>query len=77
MLVAAKALSKQVTANELEVGCLYPPLSNIREVSSVIAVAIAEHAFETGVATEPKPDDMMKHVKSLMYDPFEDPYVAL
>lgn len=74
MLVAAEALSKQITAKELDVGCLYPPLSNIREVSSVIAVAIANHAFETGVATEPKPDDMMKHVKSLMYDPFEDPF---
>jgi len=49
-------------------------LSKIDEVSAQIAVAITMHAQETGVATEEMPEDMMKHVKSLMYDPFEDPY---
>lgn len=74
MLIAAKTLAKQVTEDELSLGCLYPPLSKIREVSAQIAVAIAMHAHESGVATEEMPEDMMEHVKSLMYDPFEDPY---
>ena len=74
MYIAAKTLSEQVTQAELDVGCLYPPLSRIRDVSAHIAVAIANNAYETGVATLEKPDDMMEHVKSLMYDPFDDPY---
>lgn len=76
MYVAAKALSEQVTQEELDVGCLYPPLSKIREVSAHIAVAVAQNAHKTGVATAPMPEDLMAHVKSLMYDPFEDPYAA-
>ncbi|CAB9529474.1 NADP-dependent malic enzyme [Seminavis robusta] len=75
MYLAAKVLSEQVTQQELDVGCLYPPLSKIREVSAHIAVAIAKNAHETGVATEAMPENLMEHVKSLMYDPFEDPYV--
>ena len=81
MYIAAKALSEQVTQKELNVGCLYPPLSNIRNVSANIAVEIAINAIKTGVATNeeifPKVNDkdaLLKYVKSLMYDPFEDPY---
>lgn len=75
MFIAAKTLSEQVTQEELDTGCLYPPLSKIREVSANIAVAIANHAHKTGVASERMPKDMMAHVTSLMYDPFEDPYL--
>jgi malate dehydrogenase (oxaloacetate-decarboxylating)(NADP+) len=76
MYIAAKALSEQVTEKDLQLGSLYPPLSEIREVSAKIAVAVALNAHETGVATDSMPDDMLTHVKSLMYDPFEDPYSA-
>jgi malate dehydrogenase (oxaloacetate-decarboxylating)(NADP+) len=76
MWVASKALAEQVTDKELNEGCLYPPLSKIRQVSAHIAVAVAKNAHSTGVATEPMPVDMLAHVKSLMYDPFEDPYEA-
>ena len=76
MWIAAKALAEQVTETQLNVGCLYPPLSQIREVSAHIAVAIAEHAYATGTATAPtaKDQDMIARVQSLMYDPFEDPF---
>lgn len=74
MLIAARTLANEVSESQLEVGCLYPPLSEIRDVSAKIAVAVAMHAHETGVATEKLPDDMLAQVKSLMYDPFEDPY---
>ena len=50
---------------------LYPSLDRIREVSANIAVAVANNAHDTGVATVAKSSDMMKRVKSLMYDPFD------
>lgn len=76
MLLAARTLADQVTEKELEVGCLYPPLSDIREVAAQIAAVVALNAHETGVATKPMPDDMLAHVKRLMYDPFADPFNA-
>lgn len=71
-LLAAKTLADMVDEEQLKVGCMYPPLTSIREVSKKIAVAVALQAHESGLATEEKPDDMEAHVKSLMYDPFEE-----
>jgi malic enzyme len=76
MLIAARSLASQVTDKELEVGCVYPPLTIIREVAARIAAAIAENAHDSGKATKPRPTDMLTHVKSLMYDPFDDPFQA-
>lgn len=74
MYLAAKTLADCVTDEELSKGSLYPPLSKIRDVSAKIATSLAFHAHETGVATLSKPDDMESYVKSLMYDPFADPF---
>jgi malate dehydrogenase (oxaloacetate-decarboxylating)(NADP+) len=74
MFLAAETLADCVTSEELDKGGLYPPLSKIRDVSAKIATALALHAHETGVATLTKPDDMEQYVRSLMYDPFADPY---
>ena len=72
MLIAAQTLALQVSEEQLAVGCLYPPLSEIRTVSKQIAVAVAENSYATGVATYlPKPDDLMARVTSLVYDPFD------
>lgn len=76
MLIAAKTLSEQVTEEQLSVGCLYPPLKEIRQSSAQIAVALALNWHETGMATHAMPEDMLAHVKELMYDPFEDPFVV-
>jgi len=71
MYIAAHALAKQVTDEQLELGCVYPPLTKIREVSANIAAEVAENAYETGVATAfPKPNDLVAHCKAIMYDPF-------
>lgn len=72
MLVAATALADQVKAEHVSQGCVYPPLSNIRNVSARIAAAVASSHYETGVATiYPKANDMLSYCKSLMYNPLE------
>jgi malate dehydrogenase (oxaloacetate-decarboxylating)(NADP+) len=71
MLLAAETLTKFVTSAHIAMGCLYPPLSEIRMVSATIAGVIALHAYETGMATKPRPKDMMAAVRAAMYDPFD------
>jgi malate dehydrogenase (oxaloacetate-decarboxylating)(NADP+) len=68
-LAAAHTLAAQVTAADLDQGSLYPPLANIREVSAQIAAAVAEVAYGQGLATRPRPADMLDHVRKNMYDP--------
>ncbi len=67
--VAAKTLAKQVSASDLDEGRIYPPLTRIREVSLVIAEAVAEVAYELGLAAIPRPEDLGAHIRSLMYVP--------
>lgn len=68
-LAAADTLAAQVTPADLDQGSLFPPLSNVREVSARIAVAVAEVAYERGLAARPKPEDMMTLVQAHVYDP--------
>jgi malate dehydrogenase (oxaloacetate-decarboxylating)(NADP+) len=72
---AAKALAREVSAEDLEQGRVYPPLARIREVSAAIAAAVAEVAHQGGLATKPQPDDLLGHIKSLMYEPRYQSYV--
>ncbi len=72
---AAKALASLVTEEELKHGCIYPPLTKIREVSGVIAAAVAEVAYERGLATYPRPANLLEHAKSQMYWPVYPTYV--
>ena len=69
MLIAAKALADCVTVDRLATGCLYPNLDDIREVSLKVAVAIANHAWDIGTATVPRPDDAESFCRSHMYVP--------
>ena len=50
MLVAARTLASQVSQEQLDVGCLYPPLEEIRAVSLNIAAAVAENIYKRGGA---------------------------
>lgn len=68
-LAAANTLAAQVTEADLDQGSLYPPLANIREVSAQIAAAVAEVAYERGLATKPRPANMLEYVKKQMFDP--------
>lgn len=68
-LVAAKALANLIKEEDLEMGCMYPSLQEIRKASIQIATAIANRAYEKGLAQLPKPDDIEKHIESIVYDP--------
>ncbi len=72
---AAKALAGLVTEEELRHGCIYPPLTKIREVSGVIAKAVVEVAYKRELATVPKPANVLEFVKSQMYWPAYPKYV--
>ena len=61
--VAAKALADQVTPADLDLGRLYPPFTRIRPVSAAIATAVAELAYERGLAEHPRPADLSAFVK--------------
>ena len=68
-LAAANTLAHQVSQEDLDRGTLYPPLSDIREVSLNIAVAVAEKAYQSGLAQADKPQDLVSHIKAMMYEP--------
>jgi len=66
---AAHALAQLVTEADLAQGSLYPALPRIREVSAHIAAEVARVAYQRGLATAKAPDDLLKFVKSQMYEP--------
>ena len=68
-LTAADALAHQVSQTNLDAGTLYPPLSDIRDVSLHIAVAVAETAYQSGIAQAKRPDDLTANIKAMMYAP--------
>lgn len=72
---AAKALAQRVSESDLEQGLIYPPLTEIREVSAAIAVAVAEVAYQRGLATHARPDDLEAHIYAQMYVPRYQSYV--
>jgi malate dehydrogenase (oxaloacetate-decarboxylating)(NADP+) len=64
---AATALSEHVTDEDLALDRIYPALSRIREVSTAIAVAVAEVAYQQELATQPRPTDLPEHIRSQMF----------
>ncbi len=72
---AARALAALVLPEDLAVGRIYPALTRIREVSADIATAVAEVAFEDGLAGVPRPPDVAALVKAEMWEPRYRPYV--
>ena len=74
-MAAARTLAQQVTGADLAQGSLYPPLAQVRDVSAHIAAAVAEVAYGQGLATVPKPADLLAYVRSQMYEPRYASYV--
>ena len=67
-LTAARVLANMVTEETLAQGSIYPPLTQIRNVSAQIAAEVAIVAREKGLATRDVPDDALEFVKRQMYD---------
>ncbi|WP_075187011.1 NAD-dependent malic enzyme [Teredinibacter haidensis] len=69
LIRAAEELAGSVEEAQINSGCLYPPLRNIREVSARIAVIVAQSAERHGLLSEPLPDDFAQRVRSSQYCP--------
>jgi malate dehydrogenase (oxaloacetate-decarboxylating)(NADP+) len=74
-LAAAETLATQVSPADFESGRLYPPLNTIRRISLHIAVAVAELAFEEGLARVQRPEDIKAFIQSQMFEPHYPSYV--
>uniref|UniRef100_A0A674I2N9 Malic enzyme n=1 Tax=Terrapene triunguis TaxID=2587831 RepID=A0A674I2N9_9SAUR len=67
-LEAAKTLTDQLTNEELAQGRLYPPLSNIKEVSICIAVKVMEFMYANNMAFHyPEPADKNQYIQSKVW----------
>lgn len=78
LYVAAEALANFVTDEDLEVGKVFPPLNQIRDVSRRVAVAVIRQAMEEGQATKLRGkdiEDLELFVEKKMYDPVYVPLV--
>ncbi|CAH1635749.1 unnamed protein product [Spodoptera littoralis] len=68
-LTAAETLASNVSQEDLDVGRIYPPLNNIRDLSCKIAEVIIERAYCLNLAGKyPKPKDLSQFVKDNVYD---------
>ena len=68
-MAAAHTLANSVSEADLKQGSLYPALPRIREVSALIGAAVADVAYQRGLADGPPPNDLIGYVQSQMYDP--------
>jgi malate dehydrogenase (oxaloacetate-decarboxylating)(NADP+) len=68
-LAAAKALAREVSAADLKQGLIYPSLTKIRDVSTKVATAVAEVAYNHRLASKSKPTNLLTYIKSQMYEP--------
>uniref|UniRef100_A0AAQ5XBM7 Malic enzyme n=1 Tax=Amphiprion ocellaris TaxID=80972 RepID=A0AAQ5XBM7_AMPOC len=75
-LEAAKTLAEQLTDKELAEGRLYPPLSNIREVSVQMAVKVMEYVYAKGMAFRyPEPLDKNGFVRATVWNTQYDSFL--
>ena len=69
-LVASKTLSSLVSEQNLQDGALYPRLTEIRNISLNIAIAVAEKVYELGISKDKeKPANLEQIISDYMYDP--------
>lgn len=68
-LVVARTLSVLVTKKDIQNGAVYPRLSQIRAISVEIALAVAEKAFELGIAQNKRPENLEQSILEYMYNP--------
>jgi malate dehydrogenase (oxaloacetate-decarboxylating)(NADP+) len=66
---AAQVLAEQVQEDDLDRGLLYPDMGRLREVTAVGAAAVAEVAFDSGLAAAERPEDLVTAVHEAMWTP--------
>ena len=66
---AAHAVADQVTSEQLKLGMLFPPQSNILEVEIQTAARVAKLVFDSGLARVERPDDMVTFIRQHVYKP--------
>jgi len=69
LLTAAEAVASQVTTEDFEKGLIYPNVNDILVVSIYVAIKVAEHIFDNGLANVERPDNISDFIKSKMYVP--------
>lgn len=78
LYVAAEALAKFVTDEELAAGKVFPQIQKIRDVSKQVAIAVIEEVFRSGEASKLSEKEMSNldaFVTKKMYDPLYVPLV--
>ena len=68
-LAAARTLAGLVAKTDLQRGCLYPPLRDIRRISLAIAVSVADKAYELKLARARRPRNLRDAIARFMYEP--------
>ncbi|MEC7520859.1 MAG: NAD-dependent malic enzyme [Myxococcota bacterium] len=74
--VAAHAIGERVDDAAIRRGQLYPPLGDLRAISRDVALAVARHAVEAGVAPKASRDELEARVDEMMWFP-EYPRIQL
>jgi malate dehydrogenase (oxaloacetate-decarboxylating)(NADP+) len=70
---AAQAVADQVTPEQLKLGMLYPPQSNILEVEIQTAARVAKLVFDSDLARGERPADMVAFIRKHVYKPEYSP----
>jgi malate dehydrogenase (oxaloacetate-decarboxylating)(NADP+) len=66
---AAHAVADQVTPEQLQLGMLFPPQSNILEVEVQTAARVAKLVFDAGLARVDRPADIDAFIRRHLYKP--------
>jgi malate dehydrogenase (oxaloacetate-decarboxylating)(NADP+) len=66
---AAQAVADQVTPEQLKLGMLFPPQSNILETEIKTAVRVAKLVFDSNLARVERPADLEAFIRSQVYKP--------
>jgi malate dehydrogenase (oxaloacetate-decarboxylating)(NADP+) len=66
---AARAVADQVTPEQLKLGMLFPPQSNILEVEVQTAARVAKVVFDAGLSRVDRPTDMVAFIRQHVYKP--------
>jgi len=66
---AAHAVADQVTPEQLKLGMLFPPQSNILEVEVQTAARVAKLVFDADLARVERPANIEKFIRRHLYKP--------